>query len=199
MVRPELVRCPWCGSDPLYVKYHDEEWGLPSRDDRHLFEKLCLEGQQAGLSWITILRKRETYRAAFHSFDIQKVAAMTDAQVRALLDNPGVIRHDRKLLAIRDNARAALAIQREEGSLAAWLWSFVDGEPVVNEVRDYREAPASTPVSTRLSREMKKHGFRFVGPTTMYAFMQGVGMVNDHQTSCFRYGELLAAAKENEA
>lgn len=199
MVRPEPVRCPWCGSDPLYVQYHDQEWGVPSRDDRHLFEKLCLEGQQAGLSWITILRKRETYRAAFHGFDIEKVAAMTDAQVRALLDNPGVIRHDRKLLAIRDNARAALAIQEEEGSLAAWLWAFVEGQPVLNAVRDYREAPASTPVSTRLSREMKKRGFRFVGPTTMYAFMQGVGMVNDHETGCFRYGELVAVARKGGA
>lgn len=195
MARPDPVRCPWCGSDPLYVQYHDEEWGVPSRDDRHLFEKLCLEGQQAGLSWITILRKRESYRAAFHGFDISKVAAMTDAEVLAHLDNPGVIRHDRKLLAVRDNARAALALQQEAGSLAAWLWAFVEGRPVVNAVQDYREAPASTPVSTRLSRELKKRGFRFVGPTTMYAFMQGVGMVNDHETRCFRHAELARAAK----
>lgn len=189
-----LIRCPWCGSDPLYVKYHDEEWGVPSFDDRHLFEKLCLEGQQAGLAWITVLRKREGYREAFHHFDIQAVAAMTDRQVLAHMKNPGVIRHDRKLMAIRDNARAAVAVQAEFGSLAHYLWAFVGHQPVVNQLQSYRNAPAATELSARLSRELKKRGFRFVGPTTLYAFMQGVGMVNDHEVSCFRHRELAQTA-----
>lgn len=183
-------RCPWCGSDPLYVKYHDEEWGVPSFDDRHLFEKLCLEGQQAGLAWITVLRKREGYRQAFHGFDVAAVAAMSDADVLAHLANPGVIRHAAKLLAIRDNARAAREVQAESGSLARYLWAFVDHQPIVHRLADYRDAPAEDALSRRMSKALKRRGFRFVGPTTLYAFMQGVGMVNDHEERCFRHGEL---------
>lgn len=184
----EKQRCPWCGTDPLYVAYHDMEWGVPSRDDRHLFEMLCLEGQQAGLSWITVLKKRENYRRVFFRFDPRKVARMTDADCEALLQDAGIIRHIGKLTAIRDNAIATLAVQKEFGSLAAYVWSFVQDRPVRNRVRDYRQAPASTAVSDALAKDLKKRGFRFVGTTTVYAFMQAVGMVDDHETGCFRHG-----------
>jgi DNA-3-methyladenine glycosylase I len=190
MPTPPLQRCPWCGDDPLYVRYHDEEWGVPSRDDRHLFEMLCLEGQQAGLSWITVLRKREHYRKVFHGFDPKKVARMTDADIEALLQDAGIIRHRGKLEAIRANATATLAIQQEYGSLAAYLWGFVENQPVINRVVSYREAPTTTAVSDRLSKDLKKRGFCFVGSTTVYAFMQAVGMVNDHETACYRHREL---------
>ena len=184
----EKQRCPWCGTDPLYVAYHDMEWGVPSRDDRHLFEMLCLEGQQAGLSWITVLKKRENYRRVFFRFDPRKVARMTDADCEALLQDAGIIRHIGKLTAIRDNAIATLAVQKEFGSLAAYVWSFVQDRPLRNRVRDYRQAPASTAVSDALAKDLKKRGFRFVGTTTVYAFMQAVGMVDDHETGCFRHG-----------
>lgn len=184
----EKQRCPWCGTDPLYVAYHDEEWGVPSRDERHLFEMLCLEGQQAGLSWITVLKKRDNYRRVFFRFDPRKVARMTDADCEALLQDAGIIRHIGKLTAIRDNAVATLAVQKEFGSLAAYVWSFVQDRPVRNRVRDYRQAPASTPQSDALAKDLKKRGFRFVGTTTVYAFMQAVGMVDDHETGCFRHG-----------
>jgi DNA-3-methyladenine glycosylase I len=186
----DVKRCPWCGADPLYVQYHDEEWGVPSFDDRHLFEMICLEGQQAGLSWITVLKKRAAYRQAFFNFDIRKVAKMSDADLQALLQNPGLIRHIGKLTAARDNAIATLAVQQEFGSLANYLWAFVDHRPVVNKFSSYREAPAATPLSERISRDMKKRGFRFIGSTTTYAFLQSVGMVNDHETGCFRYSAL---------
>lgn len=178
-------RCPWCGTDPLYMAYHDEEWGRPSRDERHLFEMLCLEGQQAGLSWITVLKKRENYRRAFHKFDAKKVAKLDEAAIEALLQDAGIIRHRGKLTAIRDNAVATLAVQKEFGSLAAYLWGFVGDAPVVNRVRSYREAPTATVISDALSKDLKKRGFRFVGSTTIYAFMQAVGMVNDHELGCF--------------
>lgn len=187
MSKVEQQRCPWCGSDPLYVAYHDTEWGVPSRDDRHLFEMLCLEGQQAGLSWITVLKKRENYRKAFFRFDPRKVARMTDADCEALLQDPGIIRHIGKLTAIRDNARATLAVQKECGSLAAYVWAFVGDRPVTNRVRDYRKLPSSTALSDALAKDLKKRGFRFVGSTTVYAFMQAVGMVNDHEAGCFRH------------
>ncbi len=187
MTATPLQRCPWCGDDPLYVRYHDEEWGVPSHDDRHLFEMLCLEGQQAGLSWITVLKKRAHYRKVFHGFDPRRVARMTDADCEALLQDAGLIRHRGKLTAIRDNAVATLALQREHGSLAAYLWGFVGGCPVVNHQASYRETPATSGVSDRLSKDLKAHGFRFVGSTTVYAFMQAVGMVNDHETTCFRH------------
>lgn len=181
------VRCPWCGNDPLYVKYHDEEWGVPSYDDRHLFEKLCLEAQQAGLSWITVLKKREAYRQAFFNFDVKKVARMTDTDIEALLENAGLIRHRAKLMAIRQNAIATQAVIKEHGTLSAFLWAFVDNQPIINKVKHYREAPTSTPVSQALTKALKQYGFKFLGPTSVYAFMQSVGMVNDHEISCFRY------------
>lgn len=182
-------RCPWCGDDPLYVAYHDQEWGVPSFDDRHLFEKLCLEAQQAGLSWITVLRKREAYRQAFFNFEVRKVAAMTEADIEALLGNAGLIRHRAKLMAIRDNAKATLALQAEHGSLSAFLWGFVQHQPRMNQWQHYREAPTATPESTALARALKQQGFKFLGPTSVYAFMQSVGMVNDHEVSCFRHAE----------
>jgi DNA-3-methyladenine glycosylase I len=182
-----VQRCPWCGEDPLYVDYHDREWGQPSHDDRHLFEMLCLEGQQAGLSWITVLRKRAHYRKVFHKFDVKKVAAMSEADLDALLEDAGIIRHRGKLSAIRDNAIAALALKKEAGSLDAYFWGWVEGRPITNKLGSYKQADASTPLSEKISKDLKKRGFRFVGPTTIYAFMQAVGMVNDHQISCFRY------------
>lgn len=196
MTLPVRSRCPWCGSDPLYVRYHDEEWGVPSRDDHHLLEMLCLEGQQAGLSWITVLRKREAYWRAFHGFDPARVAQMSDADIEALLGDAGLIRHRGKLTAIRDNAVATLALQREAGSLADWLWAFVGDRPLVNDWPSYRDAPASTPLSTQLSKELRRRGFRFVGATTVYAFLQACGFVNDHETGCFRHAELKPARGE---
>lgn len=186
----DVKRCPWCGDDPLYVKYHDEEWGVPSHDDRHLYEKLCLEGQQAGLSWITVLKKREAYRRAFFNFDPKKVARMSDAEVAERLQDPGLIRHAGKLAAIRDNAIATLAVQKEEGSLSGFLWSFVDHKPVRHRLASYREAATSSPVSDAMAKALKKRGFKFLGTTTLYAFMQSVGMINDHELSCFRYRQL---------
>lgn len=185
-----IKRCPWCGDDPLYVQYHDEEWGVPSFDDRHLFEMICLEGQQAGLSWITVLKKRENYRKAFFKFDVKKVAKMSDEDLQALLGNAGIIRHIGKLTAIRSNAIATLAVQKEFGSLAAYLWGFMDNQPKINKVKSYKEAPASTPLSDLMAKDMKKRGFRFLGSTTLYAHMQASGMMNDHEVSCFRYKPL---------
>lgn len=185
-----VKRCPWCGDDPLYVKYHDEEWGVPSRDDRHLYEKLCLEAQQAGLSWITVLRKREAYRKAFFNFDVKKIAKMTDEEVAGLLQNEGLIRHIGKLTAIRANAIATLAVQEEFGSLSAYLWSFVDHKPVVHKLTSYREAAVTSEVSDAMAKALKKRGFKFLGSTSLYAFMQSVGMVNDHELSCFRYRQV---------
>ena len=183
----QLQRCPWVSADPLYVQYHDEEWGTPQHDDRHLFEMLCLEGQQAGLSWITVLRKRENYRRAFHDFNIARVAAMREADIDALLQDAGLIRHRGKLSAIRDNAIAALALQKEAGSLDAWFWAFVDGCPLSR--RQAGPVPASTAPSETISKALKKRGFRFVGATTIYAFMQAVGIVDDHAAACFRHGQ----------
>ncbi|MDQ8038669.1 MAG: DNA-3-methyladenine glycosylase I [Pedobacter sp.] len=183
----EKTRCPWCGTDPLYVKYHDEEWGVPSFDDRHLYEKLCLEAQQAGLSWITVLKKREAYRKAFFNFDVKKVAKLSDEQVEVHMSNEGLIRHRPKLMAIRDNAIATMAVQKEFGSLSAFLWEFVGGKPVTNRLKSYREAQTATAASEAMAKALKKRGFKFLGPTSVYAFMQSVGMVNDHEISCFRY------------
>lgn len=189
-----IQRCPWCGTDPLYIAYHDHEWGVPSYDDRHLFEKLCLEAQQAGLSWITVLKRREAYRNAFFNFDIRKVSAMSDQDIDALLHHPdsGIIRHRGKLLAIRDNAIAALILQKEHGSLSDFLWSFVGGKPHIHQVASYKEAATTTAESDALAKALKKKGFKFLGSTSLYAFQQSVGMVNDHEVSCFRYRELLS-------
>ena len=182
-----LVRCPWCGSDPLYMAYHDQEWGVPLHDEQRLFEMLTLEGAQAGLSWLTILRKREGYRRAFAEFDPQLVAGFGDADVARLLADPGIVRNRLKIASAISNARAVLEVQARYGSLDAFLWGFVDGRPIRDSWRSMAEIPASTPLSDAMSREMKRHGFRFVGTTICYAHMQATGMVNDHVTGCFRY------------
>ena len=186
------TRCEWCGTDPLYVAYHDEEWGIPVHDDRHLFEMLVLEGAQAGLSWSMILKKRDGYREAFDNFDIEAVAAYTLKDVERLLANPGIVRNRLKVESAIKNARATLEIQKEFGSLDAYLWQFVGGEPTQNAWKTMADLPAETSASKAMSKALKKRGFNFVGPTICYAFMQAVGMVNDHVTSCYRYGELRA-------
>jgi DNA-3-methyladenine glycosylase I len=178
------MRCPWCGDDPLYVKYHDEEWGVPVHDDRRLFEMLILEGAQAGLSWITILRKRPAYRRAFDRFDPRKVARYDARKIRSLLANPGIVRNRLKIAGTVKNARAFLAIQKEFGSFDAYVWRFVDGQPKVNRPRSLKEVQPQTPESDALSRDLKKRGFTFVGSTIIYAFMQAVGMVDDHVAGC---------------
>lgn len=180
-------RCPWVSDDPLYLAYHDEEWGVPQHDDRRLFEMLILEGAQAGLSWITVLRKRESYRAAFAGFDPARVARFTPAMLEALLQDPGIIRNRLKVQAAVTNAQRFLEVQAERGSFDAYLWSFVGGKPVVNRFRALSEVPARTEVSDALSKDLVRRGFKFVGSTIIYAMMQAVGMVNDHLTSCFRY------------
>jgi DNA-3-methyladenine glycosylase I len=176
----------------LYLHYHDTEWGVPEHDDRALFELLTLEGAQAGLSWITVLRKRETYREAFAGYDPEKVARFTEADQVALMLNPGIVRNRLKIASTIDNARAFLAIQAEFGSFDAWLWRFVEGQPIQNQLRSLADAQASTPLSDQLSKELKRRGFRFVGTTICYAFMQAAGLVNDHLTDCFRHQEVAA-------
>ena len=190
MTKAKDKRCPWCGDDALYMQYHDEEWGVPSWNDQHLFEMLCLEGAQAGLAWITILRKREGYRERFHSFDIDKCARLTDAALAKALLDPGIVRAKLKVEATRRNAQAALRVIEREGALSPWLWSFVDGRPVVNRFRTMKDVPASTPHSEAMSKALKKAGFTFVGPTICYAFMQATGMVNDHLVTCPRHAQV---------
>ncbi len=182
-----MQRCPWAGADPLMCEYHDHEWGTPLHDDRALFEFLCLEGAQAGLSWRTVLAKRERYREVFHDFDIERAAGMTDRQLDKLLADPGIIRNRLKVSSVRDNAKAALAAIDDHGSLDAYFWSFVDGRPIRNGWRSPAEVPATTAISDRMSKALKKRGFRFVGSTICYAFMQATGMVDDHLVSCFRH------------
>ncbi|WP_018954437.1 DNA-3-methyladenine glycosylase I [Thioalkalivibrio sulfidiphilus] len=177
-------RCPWCLAFPEYVRYHDEEWGVPSHDEAHLFEMLILEGAQAGLSWATILKKRAAYRAAFEGFDPEKMARYTKKKIEKLLADPGIVRNRLKVQAAVGNAQAYLKLRDERGGLAPYLWDFVDGEPVVNRFRTLSEVPAQTPVSEAISRDLKKRGFRFVGPTICYAYMQSVGLVNDHLIGC---------------
>jgi len=184
------TRCGWAGPDQIYIDYHDKEWGVPVYDDRLLFEFLILEGAQAGLSWITILKKRDNYRQAFSNFDPVKVARFTPARVDRLLQNPGIIRNRLKLEAAIKNARALLAVRDEYDSFSDFIWQFVDGNPIQNHWTTERRIPASTKHSEAMSRELKKRGFGFVGPTICYAFMQAVGMVNDHITSCFRHQQI---------
>ena len=186
----ELARCIWAGNDPLYQAYHDTEWGVPVHDDRLLFEFLILEGAQAGLSWITILRKRPAYRAAFAGFDPEQVARFGADDRARLLADPGIVRNRLKIGASIDNARAFIEIRDAFGSFDAYLWRFVDGIPLQNAWRGHGDIPAATPLSDQLSRDLKKRGFRFVGSTICYAFMQAVGMVNDHTVDCFRWAEL---------
>jgi len=185
-----ITRCAWAGTDPLYCDYHDREWGVPVHDDRLLFEFLTLEGAQAGLSWITILRKREAYRAAFAGFDPERVARFDERTIAELLANPGIVRNRLKVHSTVTNARAFLKVQEEFGSFDAYQWRFVDGRPIRNAWRSTSEVPASTPVSDALSRDLKQRGFRFVGSTICYAHMQAVGMVNDHTIDCFRWREV---------
>lgn len=184
-------RCGWCGADPLYVAYHDDEWGVPVHDDRRLFEFLVLEGAQAGLSWLTILRKRENYRKAFDAFDVGRIAAYGRKDVLRLLKDPGIVRNRLKIEAAIRNARGALAICEEYGSLDAFLWRYVDGVPKQNSRKRLADIPPRTRESDQMSMDLKKRGFNFVGSTICYAFMQAVGMVNDHVADCFRYREIL--------
>ena len=182
----EPARCAWAGTSAAMRAYHDTEWGVPHHDDRALFELLSLEGAQAGLSWRTILDRRAAYRAAYHGFAIDRVAAMTEAELDHVLHQGGVVRHRAKVISVRDNARAAQTVIAAEGSLDGWLWSFVDGAPIVARHRDPAAVPARTALSDRLSRELRRRGFRFVGPTICYAFMQAAGLVDDHLAGCFR-------------
>ncbi|MBS0584196.1 MAG: DNA-3-methyladenine glycosylase I [Proteobacteria bacterium] len=185
------MRCRWAeGGNDLYLAYHDEEWGVPLHDDNKLFEFLVLEGAQAGLSWATVLNKREAYRRAFHDFDIGKVARMTDAALEKRLLDPGIIRNRQKVYSARNNARAALKVIAEAGSLDAYFWSFVSGRPIRNRWRGHGDVPPRTELSDKLSRDMQKRGFNFVGSTILYAHMQATGMVNDHLVSCFREREV---------
>lgn len=183
-------RCDWSTSDPLYMAYHDREWGVPTHDDRRLFEFLILEGAQAGLSWLTILKKREDYRLAFDGFDPRKVAQYDTTRIQELMNNPGIVRNRSKLEAAVSNARAFLEIRREYGSFDSYIWQFVGGRPIKNTWRSVADIPTRTKESDAMSRDLKRRGFRFVGPTICYAFMQAVGMVNDHTVDCFRYQEL---------
>jgi DNA-3-methyladenine glycosylase I len=179
-------RCDWCGTDELYVKYHDEEWGVPLFDDDRLFEFLMLEGAQAGLAWITVLRKREGYRALFDGFDANKIARYSDRKLDKLLLDPRIIRNRLKVYSARRNARAFLAVQEEWGSFSGYMWNFVDGKPIQNSWRKQGDLPASTPLSDQISKDLKKRDFNFVGSTIVYANMQATGMVNDHTEACFR-------------
>ncbi|NWF57618.1 MAG: DNA-3-methyladenine glycosylase I [Syntrophaceae bacterium] len=187
-------RCDWCGTDPLYVKYHDREWGSPQHDDRRLFEMLILEGMQAGLSWITILRKREAFQEAFDRFDPARVAEYGGKKVRRLLQNEGIIRNRLKIQAAIQNARAFLKVQEEFGSFDLYLWQFVQNRPVQNRWRKRKEVPPRTELSDALSKDLKKRGFKFVGSTICYAFMQAIGMVNDHVVGCFRHEQIKRSA-----
>jgi len=189
------TRCEWCGSDPLYRAYHDDEWGVPVHDDRLLFEFLILEGAQAGLSWLTILKRREGYRKAFDDFDVDRIANYTQNDVDRLLADEGIIRNRLKVESTIRNAQGTLKIREEHGSLDAFLWRYVDGVPLQNTWKSMKELPAQTKTSDAMSRDLKKLGFNFVGPTICYAFMQAVGMVNDHTTDCFRYREVKKLAR----
>jgi len=189
----DLTPCPWAEHEPERA-YHDREWGVPVHDDRRLFEMLCLEGAQAGLSWRTILNKRAGYRRAFAGWDPAAVAGFTPADADRLVQDPGIVRHRQKIESVIDNAKAVLALQAAAGSLDAFFWGFVGGKPIVNAPRVMADLPAKTELSTRLSRELRRRGFRFVGPTTVYAFMQAVGLVNDHLVGCPRRAELIASA-----
>jgi DNA-3-methyladenine glycosylase I len=191
-----FTRCPWPGSDPLYLAYHDEEWGLPAHDDRHLFEMLVLEGAQAGLSWITILRKRERYREVFDRFDPTRVARYNEREKGTLLRDPGIVRNRMKIDAAIGNARAFLAVQEEFGSFDRYVWQFVGGSPRVNCWTEMKQVPARTSESDALSKDLQRRGFRFVGSTICYAFMQAVGMVNDHLLTCYRHDEIATGDRK---
>ncbi len=186
----DLKRCGWCVGDPLYEAYHDEEWGVPVYDDDTLFEFLVLETFQAGLSWITILRKRENFRKAFDDFDYKKIASYSEEKIQELLLDAGIIRNKLKVRATATNAQEFMKVQEEFGSFSKYIWGFVNGKPVKNAVIDYKKAPPTTEISDALSKDLKKRGFKFVGSTVMYAHMQATGMINDHEVDCFRYSEV---------
>ena len=186
----EKHRCGWCGIDPLYVKYHDEEWGVPVKDDKKMFEFLLLETFQAGLSWITILRKRENFKKAFNDFDYKKIARYDQSKIDSLLQNEGIIRNKLKVHSAVTNAQAFMEIQKEFGSFTDYIWSFVNHKPIKNIWKTHKDAPATSAESDALSKDLKKRGFKFVGSTVVYAHMQATGMVNDHIEDCFRYGEV---------
>ncbi|MDD4870110.1 MAG: DNA-3-methyladenine glycosylase I [Kiritimatiellae bacterium] len=192
-------RCTWCGSDPLYISYHDQEWGVPVHDDRHLFEFLVLEGAQAGLSWLTILKKRENYRKAFRAFDFERIARYGRQDITRLLNDPGIVRNRLKIEAAIKNAQGVLAIRQEFGSLDAFLWCYVDGTPLQNTWKHMSELPAKTKESDQMSKDLKKRGFNFAGSTICYAFMQAVGMVNDHLVGCFRHAEVQKMAQQDKS
>jgi DNA-3-methyladenine glycosylase I len=185
-----MKRCDWLTEDAIYIAYHDTEWGVPVHDDTKLFEMLILEGAQAGLSWLTVLKRRESYREAYDGFDPEKIAKWDDAKIGALLKNPGIIRNKLKVQAAVINAKAYLKVVTEFGSFDAFIWSFVDHSPIRNSWKNIKEIPATTPESDTMSKELKKRGFKFTGSTICYAFMQAVGMVNDHIIDCFKYKEL---------
>ena len=187
----KVKRCPWCSGSDLYIKYHDEEWGVPVFDDHTLFEFLVLESAQAGLSWLTVLKRRENYRKAYDNFNPDKVASYDDKKVEELVSNPGIIRHKGKIEASINNAKYFIEIQREYDSFSDYLWEFVDYKPIVNQFTDLTEVPGKTSLSKKISKDLKKRGFKFVGPTIVYAYLQAVGIVNDHLTSCFRYDEII--------
>ncbi|HVY54065.1 MAG TPA: DNA-3-methyladenine glycosylase I [Gammaproteobacteria bacterium] len=183
---PGKTRCKWVTDDPIYIAYHDKEWGVPVKDDRLLFEFLILEGAQAGLSWITILKRRDNYRKAFDKFDAKKIARYDQAKCHKLLQDPGIIRNRLKIQAAVLNAQAYLAVKKEFGSFSDYLWQFVDGKPIINRWKSHSQVPAKTDISDKMSKDLKKRGFKFVGSTICYAFMQAVGMVNDHVVGCYR-------------
>jgi DNA-3-methyladenine glycosylase I len=190
----ELKRCGWCGDAPLYVAYHDQEWGVPVRDDTTIFEFLILEGAQAGLSWWTILKMRDGYRRAFDGFDPEVVARYDGIKVQMLLADPGIVRNQLKVASAITNAQAFIEVRAEWGSFSDYIWSFVDGQPIHNQWRTLAEIPASTQLSEKISKDLKKRGFQFVGPTIVYSHMQATGMVNDHLVDCFRHQEIIALA-----
>ncbi len=189
------TRCPWPGQDEFYIAYHDDEWGVPEYDDRALYEKLILDGFQAGLSWITILRKRENFRAAFDQFEPARIARYNEKEIQALLQDAGIIRHRGKIEAAIGSAQAYLKIMEQDG-FSNYLWNFVDGKPIQNSLGSMVDAPAQTPLSQIISKDLKQKGFKFTGPTIVYAFMQAVGMVNDHLTDCFRHKECARLGKK---
>lgn len=185
-----MKRCDWCGNDELYIKYHDEEWGVPVHDDNKHFEFLVLESAQAGLSWITILKKRENYKEAYDNFDPIKVSKYNEEKVEELRNNPGIVRNKRKIEASINNAQRFLEIQKEFGSFDKYIWKFVNNDPVKNEWNNISEIPANTELSSKISKDLKKRGFRFVGSTTIYSYLQAAGLINDHIKDCFRYNEV---------
>ncbi len=184
-------RCEWCGTDELYVKYHDEDWGVPVHDDRKHFEMLILEGAQAGLSWITVLRKRENYKKAFDNFDVKKVARYSEKRIEKLLQNTGIIRNKLKVRSAVSNAKAFIEVQNEFGSFDKYIWQFVNNKPIINKWKKLSDMPVTSIESDTLSKDLKKRGFKFVGSTIIYAHMQSIGMINYHTTDCFRYKELM--------